>query len=229
MDVPGRRARRGAAPTRAVGVPGCRTGPGSRPSGRMVAWTCSSAATPTPPVASPPAPASSTPAPARRWHSLEEFAVTRDGRRYRSAGRRTSGASPSPPTTTASTRPCRPAGRRYLVRGDLAARTVETLRDNVECPSLSPDGTRIAFKEAVDADPAKGWRLSVLDLATHARHRDRRDAAASTTRPPGWTTRPLAYTLRRSDGQPDVWSVPADGSGTPALVIPGAESPSTLT
>ncbi|MEU1250519.1 hypothetical protein ACWD8I_33475 [Micromonospora arida] len=39
----------------------------------------------------------------------------------------------------------------------------------------------------------------------------------------------LAYTLRRDDGQPDVWSVPADGSGTPTLVIPGAESPSPLT
>ena len=58
------------------------------------------------------------------------------------------------------------AGHRYLVAGDFAAHTVRTLRENVECPSLSPDGTRVAFKSAVDGDPAKGWRLSVLDLAT---------------------------------------------------------------
>ena len=57
-------------------------------------------------------------------------------------------------------------GRRYLVEGDFAAKTVRTLREWVECPSLSPDGTRIAFKEAVDGNPRKGWRLSVLDLAT---------------------------------------------------------------
>jgi len=37
-----------------------------------------------------------------------------------------------------------------------------TLRRNVECPSLSPDGTRIAFKERV---AARGdGRLHVLDL-----------------------------------------------------------------
>jgi hypothetical protein len=38
----------------------------------------------------------------------------------------------------------------------------------------------------------------------------------------------LAYTVRRPDGQPDVWSVPADGTGSPRLLIPGAESPSPL-
>lgn len=31
---------------------------------------------------------------------------------------------------------------------------------------IGPDGRRIAFKRAIDADPAKGWRLSVLDLPT---------------------------------------------------------------
>ena len=38
----------------------------------------------------------------------------------------------------------------------------------------------------------------------------------------------LAYTLRQDDGRPDVWSVPADGSGAPRLLVPGAESPSPL-
>jgi hypothetical protein len=55
-------------------------------------------------------------------------------------------------------------GHRYLVRGDLATRRLETVRDNVECPSLSPDGTRIAFKSALGGDPTRGWRLSALDL-----------------------------------------------------------------
>ncbi|MEU1679324.1 hypothetical protein ABZ422_09595 [Micromonospora zamorensis] len=159
--------------------------------------------------------------------SLEEFAITRDGRSYRHPDVNYWGvtftADDNRFYATMST-----GGRRYLVRGDLAARTVETLKENVECPSLSPDGTRLAFKEAIDADPAKGWRLSVLDLATM-----RVTATAETTSvddQAAWlddTT--LAYTLRQSDGRPDVWSVPADGSGAPKLVIPGAESPSPLT
>ena len=33
---------------------------------------------------------------------------------------------------------------------------------------------------------------------------------------------------RHSDGSPDVWTVPADGSGTSRVLIPGAESPSAL-
>ncbi|WP_430500897.1 TolB family protein [Micromonospora trifolii] len=159
--------------------------------------------------------------------SLEEFAITRDGRGYRNADVNYWGV-----TFTADDNrfyaTMATGGRRYLVRGDLAARTVETLKENVECPSLSPDGTRLAFKEAVDADPAKGWRLSVLDLSSMrvtatAEVRSVDDQAA-------WLdSGKLAYTLRRDDGQPDVWSVPADGSGAPTLVIPGAESPSPLT
>ena len=37
------------------------------------------------------------------------------------------------------------------------------MRENVECPSLSPDGTRVAFKKKVGDGV---WRLSVLDLET---------------------------------------------------------------
>jgi hypothetical protein len=40
--------------------------------------------------------------------------------------------------------------------------------------------------------------------------------------------RTLANTLRQADGRPNVWSVPTDGSGTPRLLVPGAESPAAL-
>ncbi|MFG3554347.1 TolB family protein [Micromonospora sp. NPDC047557] len=159
--------------------------------------------------------------------SLEEFAITRDGRGYRSPDVNYWGV-----TFTADDNhfyaTMATGGKRYLVRGDVAARTVETMRTNVECPSLSPDGTRIAFKEAIDADPTKGWRLSVLDLAS-----GRVTATAETTSvddQAAWLDdATLAYTLRQSDGRPDVFSVAADGSGTPKLLIPGAESPAPLT
>jgi hypothetical protein len=52
----------------------------------------------------------------------------------------------------------------YLVEGDLAKREMRVLRTNVECPSLSPDGTHIAFKKRIQ-NPST-WRIAVLDLAT---------------------------------------------------------------
>lgn len=159
-------------------------------------------------------------------NSLEDFTVIRDGAPYRSVDVNfwgvTFAADDNRFYATMST-----AGRRYLVRGDLAARTVETLRDNVECPSLSPDGTRIAFKQAIDADPMRGWRLSVLDLAS-MRVTQTAERAGVDDQAAWLDAATLAYTLRQDDGRPDVWSVPADGSGAPRLLVPGAESPSPL-
>ncbi|MFJ6352747.1 TolB family protein [Streptomyces sp. NPDC092046] len=158
--------------------------------------------------------------------SLEDFAVFREGRRYRAADINVWGVTFASDAnrfyaTVAS------AGTRSLVEGDIEARTLRTLADNVECPSLSPDGRRIAFKQAVGADPANGWRVSVLELATLRRTelaetRNVDDQAA-------WlddTT--VAYALQRPDGTNDVWTVPADGSGSPHLLVPGANSPAVL-
>ncbi|MEV8634946.1 hypothetical protein AB0395_25155 [Streptosporangium sp. NPDC051023] len=155
--------------------------------------------------------------------SLEEFTITLDGHPYRNADVNFWGvtftADDNRFYATMSTN-----GRRHLVEGDFAARTVKTLRDNVECPSLSPDGTRIAYKSAIDADPKKGWRLSVLDLATQritplAETRSVDDQAA-------WLDdQTVAYALQTSDGTNNTWSVPADGTGTPRLLVPGANSP----
>ncbi|WP_018684617.1 PD40 domain-containing protein [Actinokineospora enzanensis] len=119
-------------------------------------------------------------------------------------------------------------GKRYLVAGDLAARTVRTLTANVECPSLSPDGTRVAYKSAIDGDPKKGWRLSVLNLATleslplaETHSVDDQSIWLDNTT--------IAYALQRDDGTNDVWSVPSNGTGTATLLIEGANSPSPAT
>jgi hypothetical protein len=158
--------------------------------------------------------------------SLENFAVTVDGRSYKAVDENFWGvtftADDNTFYATMST-----SNHRYLVRGDVAAKTVTTLRENVECPSLSPDGTRIVFKQAVGGDPSKGWRLAVLDLAsgvvtplTEARSVD--DQAA-------WIDdHTVAYGVPRGAGASDVWTVPADGSGAPRILIPNATSPAAL-
>jgi hypothetical protein len=110
-------------------------------------------------------------------------------------------------------------GRTHLIEGDLSAWTARTLRTNVECPSLSPDGTRLAFKKRVRPGTANPWQLHVLDLRTMretplAETRSVDDQAA-------WlddTT--LAYALPGA-----VWSVPADGTGSPTVLAPAATSP----
>ncbi|MFF0203791.1 hypothetical protein [Streptomyces sp. NPDC005017] len=114
-----------------------------------------------------------------------------------------------------------------LIRGDFAERAVRTLRDRVERPSLSPDGTRSAFKSPVDGDSAKGWRLSVLDPATRrvtpttgTRSVDDRAARLDDST--------LAYVQQHDDGTKDVWSVPADGSGSPRRLLRDAHSPAAL-
>ncbi|MEU8759064.1 hypothetical protein [Streptomyces sp. NPDC048659] len=110
-------------------------------------------------------------------------------------------------------------GHTYLVEGDLRNWSARALKENVECPSLSPDGTRIAYKKKVSTDPAAPWRLYVLDLATLREHplaetRSVDDQASWTG--PGT----VAYAYGGA-----VWSVPADGTGAPRRTADGASSP----
>ncbi|MEU9015509.1 hypothetical protein AB0D12_38625 [Streptomyces sp. NPDC048479] len=113
-------------------------------------------------------------------------------------------------------------GRTYLVEGDMRKWSARALRGNVECPSLSPDNTRIAFKKKVSGDPGRPWRLHVLDVRTLREHplaeRQSVDDQAA------WLdNRTLAYGRGR-----DIWTVPADGSGEPRLLVPGASSPASV-
>ncbi|MFD3666062.1 TolB family protein [Streptomyces sp. NPDC058659] len=110
-------------------------------------------------------------------------------------------------------------GRTHLVEGDMANWSARTLRENVECPSLSPDGTRIAFKKRVSEGPREPWRLYVYDLRSGREHpvAERRgiDDQALWTDP-----ETLAYGYGGA-----VWSVPADGTGAPRQLARGATSP----
>ncbi|MCJ1676010.1 hypothetical protein MTF65_01250 [Streptomyces sp. APSN-46.1] len=160
------------------------------------------------------------------FKTLETFSVIKDGKPYQSVDVNYWGVTFTKDDNTFYAT-MYTEGHRYLVQGDFAARTVRTVRDQVECPSLSPDGTRIAFKAPIDGDSTRGWRLSVLDLATEritatAETRSVDDQAA-------WLDdSTLAYAQQHDDGTKDLWSVPADGSGEPGLLLRDAHSPATL-
>ncbi|GAA2417976.1 PD40 domain-containing protein [Actinomadura vinacea] len=116
-------------------------------------------------------------------------------------------------------------GTTYLVQGRVSTQAMWTMRTNVECPSLSPDGTRLAFKKAT-GDPARPWRLHVLEL------RGMRETALAERESVDdqvvWMDdRTVAYGRLRGSST-EVRTVPADGSGAPRTLLADAFSPAPI-
>ena len=153
----------------------------------------------------------------RKLADLEDFHVTRDGRPVRARDRNFWGVTFAARSdrfyATMAT-----GGRTYLIEGSVGGRSARTLHENVECPSLSPDGTRVAYKKRVE-EGSVIWRLHVLDLRTM------QDTALAESRmvddQAEWLDDDtVLYGLEGS-----VWRVPADGSGAPEKLLAGALSP----
>lgn len=117
-------------------------------------------------------------------------------------------------------------GTTYLVRGDVAARTLTVLRENAECPSVSPDGRKVAFKKASGSTTARRWRFTVLDLATGVE--TPLPEARSIDDQLAWLDdEHVLYGVPRGAGGSDVWVSPLAG-GTPRILVPDAESPAVV-
>ncbi|WP_316752346.1 TolB-like translocation protein [Streptomyces herbicida] len=159
--------------------------------------------------------------------SLETFSIVKDGKRYHASDINFWGVTfASDDDTFYAT--LNTANHTYLVRGSLSRHTVTTLVQNVECPSLSPDGTRVAFKKRVLSGTAL-WHEYVLDLRTlkETALAERHSVDDQAT----WLgNHTVAYALPANGkvGSSDLWSVPADGTGTPRVLIAGASSPAPL-
>jgi hypothetical protein len=108
----------------------------------------------------------------------------------------------------------------YLIKGDPATKQATVIRDGVECPSLSPDGTRIGFKARV-GKPFQ-WRFHILDLKTGKE--TALPGSESVDDQIAWLddTR-LAYGVGE-----EVMEVPADGSAAPRLVLASATNPNRV-
>jgi len=151
---------------------------------------------------------------------LEEFAVSRGGRQVTAVDMNFWGVTFARDSdrfyATLAT-----GGKTYLIEGSVSARTARVIHENVECPSLSPDGTRVAYKRRTGSS-TRPWRLTVLDLATMretplAEQRSVDDQAE-------WLDD--GSVLYGVDG--DVWTVPADGGGRPSRFLADAASPAVV-
>lgn len=124
------------------------------------------------------------------------------------------------------------AGKTYLVEGDVAARRMRVLREGVECPSLSPDGTRLAFKQLVSSTTTRTWRLAVLDLAT-LRDQPLASEPRNVDDQVEWLDdNHLLYALP-DEGPPatlatHVWVAAVDGSESPRILVRFASSPAVV-
>ncbi|MEU6372643.1 TolB-like translocation protein [Streptomyces sp. NPDC046909] len=159
--------------------------------------------------------------------SLETFAITLDGKSYKAADVNFWGVTfASDDDTFYAT--LNTASKTYLVRGSISRQTVTTLIENVECPSLSPDETRVAFKKRV-LSRTDLWREYVLDLRT-LRETPLAERHSVDDQATWLDDRTVAYALPTEGrtGSSDLWSVPANGTGTPRLLIAGASSPAPL-
>jgi Tol biopolymer transport system component len=167
----------------------------------------------------------------RTWHlvpNLEDFAITLHGQRYRAADTNFWGVTFARDDDTFYAT-LGTGGKTYLVKGSISRRTVADLGvQNVECPSLSPDGTRIAFKKRVLAG-ASLWHEYVLDLRT-LRQTPLAERHSVDDQATWLDDSTVAYALPAQSGgtATDLWSVHADGSGSPRLLAPGAASPAPL-
>ncbi len=151
---------------------------------------------------------------------LEQFEVSKDGAPFDAVDFNFWGVSFDPSDSDRFYATLASGDRHYLVEGSIRDRSLRVLRDGVECPSLSPDGRRIAFKSRIDGE--NRWRLRVLDLSTLADHP--LAEGRSIDDQVEWLD---AETLAYSDGT-NVYTVPADGGGAPGLLVHDATSPVSL-
>jgi hypothetical protein len=163
------------------------------------------------------------------YGNLEDFALWINGERLTAADRNIWGVTFAADDTTFYATAAS-GGRTWLVRGNLADRALTAVADSAECPSLSPDGTHVAYKKNSGTPDAPYWGIAVLNLTTEEEVvlpepknvDDQVEWLDDST---------LLYGLAREGavGDSDVWSIASSGATPPSLFIEHAWSPSVVT
>jgi len=119
-------------------------------------------------------------------------------------------------------------GKTYLVECDLVKQTAKVIYEGVECPSVSPDNLRIAFKKRIGPI---SWRISVLDLKTLT-VRPLNEPRSVDDQLEWLDNDHVLYALSQnpngSSASTDIWSLSIRGDGMPQILLKGADSPAVV-
>ena len=154
---------------------------------------------------------------------LEEFSAFRNGARFKEADFNYWGVTFSAHDSNIFYATLRTGAINFLVRGDVAKRRVDVVAEDVECPSLSPDEHRIAFKRR-ENQQLSSWRLHVLDLATM--QTSRIEAATNYVDDQvEWLDDDHVLFALPHMGTADIWVAPIAGPGRAQIFVHDGESP----
>jgi hypothetical protein len=157
---------------------------------------------------------------------LESFGVTRDGSPFREVDFNFWGVTFAKDgnrfyATLAS------GGVKFLVEGDVDRRSARVIARDVECPSISPDNTRVAYKKAYTSSRGIGWTLHVMDLTTFADTALDAESRSVDDQVEWLDDGHVMYHLPATRGA-DIWVMSVDGKTPPRLLIPLAYSPAVV-
>lgn len=163
-----------------------------------------------------------------RWGNLEKFRLVLDGSVVDPVDRNIWGVTFLDNDTFYAT--VATGDRTNLVRGSLSNRTLRSVSPDAECPSISPDGSRVAFKVDVDPGRAIVWQIAVQDLATGHRTLLEEGPRGLDDQVEWLDDDTLLYGMPRDDdpGVTDVWSVDTTVDAEPELLIEQAWSPTVV-
>jgi hypothetical protein len=161
---------------------------------------------------------------------LESLPVTRDGKPFRAVDFNFWGV-----TFTRDARrfyaTLGTGGRILLVEGDVAALTLRVIAEDIECPSLSPDETHIAFKKRFGSGFDAWWQPAVVDLATltvrqlpEPKHIDDQIEWLDD----GHILYAVGHSTSAAQRRADIWTLAIDGASPPVVFLNDAESPAIV-
>ena len=159
----------------------------------------------------------------RVYADLEQFDVERDGRRFKAPDFNFWGVTFARDSDTFYAT-LSSGGVNYLVTGRITTRRARVVHTGVECPSLSPDGTRIAYKHRVGRD---AWQLWLFDLQTRDERALSRETRNLDDQVDWLDDEHVIYQLVGSGGA-NVWSIATSGVAAPRLLVEHAFSPSVI-
>jgi hypothetical protein len=119
-------------------------------------------------------------------------------------------------------------GKTYLIEGQVSTQQATVMMENVECPSLSPDNTRIVFKQRKGGD-SRIWHLMVLDLSSMTVSPVPGEDRSVDDQAEWLDDNHILYGVQQEGSlATDIWEAALDGSMQPTVFIHSAMSPAVV-